>query len=225
MKETFYFSHDYNARTDPNIKRLLSKYGMFGYGIFWSIIEDLYNNANALRTDYECIAYDLRTEFETIKSIVNDFDLFVVENEIIKSESVGRRLSERISKKEKARESANYRWNNTERNANALQSQSDSNAIKESKGKESKGKDIYNRPNFEKLKNRIYLEAIFSAKVTSQKRRISFDQFSGMVDDFILTQIANQKAYKNEIEMKDHFTNWITIQINNHRPAPKATAF
>ena len=25
MKDTFYFSHDYNARTDPKIKRLMAR--------------------------------------------------------------------------------------------------------------------------------------------------------------------------------------------------------
>jgi len=43
-KDTYYFSHDYNCRNDEKIKRLLRKHGMCGYGIFWSIVEDLYNN-------------------------------------------------------------------------------------------------------------------------------------------------------------------------------------
>jgi hypothetical protein len=47
---SYYFSHDYNARSDPKIKKLLARHGVAGYGIYWAIIEDLYNNANALRT-------------------------------------------------------------------------------------------------------------------------------------------------------------------------------
>ena len=39
-KDTFYFSHDYNARNDEKIKRLIRKHGMQGYGVFWSIVED-----------------------------------------------------------------------------------------------------------------------------------------------------------------------------------------
>ena len=39
---------------------LLRKHGMIGYGIYWAIIEDLYNNANALRLDYEGIAFEYR---------------------------------------------------------------------------------------------------------------------------------------------------------------------
>lgn len=40
-KDTFYFSHDYNARNDPKILELRSEFGMEGYGIYWSIIETL----------------------------------------------------------------------------------------------------------------------------------------------------------------------------------------
>ncbi len=138
MKDTFYFSHDYNARTDPKIKRLMAKHGMTGYGIYWAIIEDLYNNANALQTDCDCIAYDLRVDSEIIKSIIFDFDLFKIDGEIFSSLSIQRRLDDRNEKSEKARKSAEYRWNKKLENANALRTQSDGNAIKERKGKERK---------------------------------------------------------------------------------------
>jgi hypothetical protein len=137
-KDTFYFSHDYNARNDEKIKRLIRKHGMVGYGIFWSIVEDLYNNANALRTDYEGIAYDLRSDCEIVASVVNDFDLFIFNGDFFGSNSVQERLDQRNNKSESARKSASYRWEN----ANAMQTQYDSNAKKERKGKEIKGKEI-----------------------------------------------------------------------------------
>jgi hypothetical protein len=137
-KDTFYFSHDYNARNDDKIKRLIRKHGMIGYGIFWSIVEDLYNNANALRMDYEGIAYDLRSDCEIVASVVNDFDLFIFNGDFFGSNSVQERLDQRNNKSESARKSASYRWEN----ANALQTQSEGNAKKERKGKEIKGKEI-----------------------------------------------------------------------------------
>lgn len=137
-KDTFYFSHDYNARNDEKIKRLIRKHGMQGYGVFWSIVEDLYNNANALRTDYEGIAYDLRSDSDLVASVVNDFDLFIFNGDYFGSNSVQERLEQRNDKSAKARKSASYRWDN----ANAMQTQSDSNAKKERKGKEIKGKEI-----------------------------------------------------------------------------------
>ena len=133
-KDTFYFSHDYNSRNDEKIKFLFRKHGLIGYGLFWAIIEDLYNNANALRTDYDGIAYDFRCDSEIVKSVINDFDLFVFDADTFGSLSVQKRLDERDSKSVKARESAHKRWTN----ANAMQSQCEGNAIKERKVKEKK---------------------------------------------------------------------------------------
>jgi hypothetical protein len=137
-KDTFYFSHDYNARFDEKIKQLIRKHSMLGYGCYWAIIEDLYNNANALRTDYDGIAFELRITTEQAKSIINDFDLFVFDGDYFGSASVERRLNERNEKSVKARQSAFNRWNKVKDDANALRTQSDGNAIKESKGNESK---------------------------------------------------------------------------------------
>jgi hypothetical protein len=135
MRDTFYFSHDYNARTDSKIKRLISRHGMAGYGIYWAIVEDLYQNANALPTDYESIAFDVRSDAATVKSIVNDFELFAIDGKVFGSMSVQRRLDEREEKSQKARDSARKRWQS---DANALRTDSEGNAIK---GKERKGNE------------------------------------------------------------------------------------
>ena len=141
-KDTFYFSHDHNSRTDPKIKRLLARHGMQGYGIFWAIVEDLYNNANALQTDYETIAFDLRVDASVVRSIIEDFNLFSFDGETLWSASVERRLIERNKKSEKARQSALSRWNKKPDDANAMRTHSEGNAIKERKGKEIKGDSI-----------------------------------------------------------------------------------
>ena len=135
-KQSFYFSHDYNTRSDIKIKKLIVKHGYEGYGIFWALIEDLYQNANAMPLDYDCIAYDMRTGSDIIRSIINDFDLFEVEGSIFGSLSVQRRLDQRNEKSRIARQSAMKRWGD---DANALRPVCDSNAIKERKGKEKKG--------------------------------------------------------------------------------------
>lgn len=147
IKESFYFSHDYNTRSDIRIKSLIRKHGMSGYGVFWCIVEDLYNNANALPTDYDGIADDLRLHCDIIKSVINDFDLFVIKDGQFGSMSVERRLDERNKKSETARESAFKRWGKKKRDANALRTQCKGNAIKERKVKERKeeyNKDVKN---------------------------------------------------------------------------------
>lgn len=134
-KETYYFSHDYSARSDVKIKKLLMKLGAQGYGLFWMLVEDLYNNANELPTDYDSIAFDMRVDKKIVESVINDFDLFIIKDSYFGSKSIETRLDQRAEKSSKARESAYARWN---KDANALQTQSDSNAIKERKGKEIK---------------------------------------------------------------------------------------
>jgi len=144
-KETFYFSHDYNTREDEKIKDLIFQCGMVGYGIYWAIVEMLYQNANALRTNYPRIAHDLHQSHDTtIKSVIEDFGLFEFSEDgnYFFSNSIKRRLEKRDEKSRKARESANSRWNKSETDANALRSKSKRNAIKESKVKEIKVNNI-----------------------------------------------------------------------------------
>jgi len=138
MKETYYFSHDYNARSDEKIIKLVSTMGWEGYGLYWAIIEKLYEAGGFLTTDYDCLAFDLRTDSERIAKVIES-DLFVISNGKLHSNSVLARLRKRKGKSELARQSALKRWNKPyNRNANALPTQSEGNAIKEIKGKERK---------------------------------------------------------------------------------------
>ena len=141
MKDTFYFSHDYNTRNDGKIKKLIAAHGFEGYGLFWAILEELYNNDNLLSTDYSIIVSDRKAKVKIIKSIVEDFELFMIKDGTFGSISVENRINERKLKSSRARESANLRWNAIKDDANALPSQTDRNAIKERKGKDKKGKE------------------------------------------------------------------------------------
>jgi hypothetical protein len=182
-KDTFYFSHDYNSRNDEKIKFLIRRHGMLGYGIFWAIIEDLYNNANALRNDYEGIAYDFRVDTEIIKSIITDFDLFVFDNNTFGSLSVQKRLDERDSKSIKARQSASKRWDN----ANAMQTQSNSNAIKERKVKEIKVKETKVKVNRQTLFSEtefIDKEIFKAAFIGTQYEEANFEYYHEVIKNW-----------------------------------------
>lgn len=109
-KDTFYFSHDFNARNDIKIKKIIAKHGYLGYGLFWAIIEDLYQNDNNIELDYDTLSYDYRCELNLIQSIISDFELFVIENNCFGSISIQNRLDKRNEKSKKARDNANKRW-------------------------------------------------------------------------------------------------------------------
>jgi hypothetical protein len=139
--EKEYFSHDYASRVDDKVKPLIRKHKMLGYGIFWALVEDLYNNANSVKLDYEGIADDLKCDVETLKSVINDFDLFKIKGDFFYSDSIKRRLKLRKEKSKKAKKSADKRWKKVSDDANALPTQSEGNAKKETKEKETKEKE------------------------------------------------------------------------------------
>jgi len=102
MKDAYYFSHDANAQNDPNIVKLLFKHGWSGYGLYWAIIEKLRNEPEYIMdTDYDMIAYALRTNSDLIESIIGDFNLFVIEKECFYSPSLKRRMGRLDEIKEK----------------------------------------------------------------------------------------------------------------------------
>ena len=130
--KSLYFSHDFDSRTDIKIRNLIRKHGMTGYGIYWAIVEDLYRNANAMRTHYDLYAFEMRVEEDVVRSIINDFDLFKINGDTFSSDSVERRISEINDRSNKAATSAKARWDKgeSERNANAMRTHSDGNANK-----------------------------------------------------------------------------------------------
>lgn len=140
-----YFSHDYNARNDQKTVQLVMKYGLEGLGIYWCLVEILYECNGYIKEDQiSTIAYELRTECERIESILNT-DLFSKKGKKFYSDSVLKRLEIRKEKSDKARQSALSRWNPKDKpDANALPTDSESNAIKlkKKKVKESKYKYI-----------------------------------------------------------------------------------
>lgn len=190
MKETFYFSHDYNTRSDQKIKQLIRKHWMQWYWLYWCIVEDLYQNANALQLDFSWIAYDFHIDEKIVESIISDFNLFVVKDGKFSSKSVWDRLQKRVKKSAVARENANIRW--WKKDANALQKKCKPNALKESKVKENKGKEI-------KHKYWEYKNVLITDK---QKEKFIKDFWKDVFDLYIkkLDEWIQMKWYK----YKDH---------------------
>lgn len=126
-----YFSHDYNSRNDPKMLKLLQKMGYAGHGIFWALIEILYEQGGYLMlSECDCIAFDMRIKKEELIDVIENYNLFKNDGKKFWSESAIRRIEKQIEKSKKAKKSADYRWEKYKRNANAEQSQCKGNAIK-----------------------------------------------------------------------------------------------
>ena len=167
MKETFYFAHDYNARNDPKLQNVLFDLGVEGIGVFWCIIEQLYEQGGKLPLHYcKSIAFALHVDFCIVERLVNDYGLFKNDGQNMWSESVLNRLNRRTEVSEKRKLAALARWRQNienqsqtqapascrqvSENASVMQMQSNSNANAEHKVKEIKEKNNIKENNKEK---------------------------------------------------------------------------
>ena len=127
-KDTYYFSHDSNALSDPKILSMRCDYGLEGYGLYWAIIEMLRNETTYKlsldRTAYRAIQMQTHTEInieQYIADCINEYKessqgngLFNSDGTYFWSESLLRRMSKMESVREKRAEagkkSAEKRW-------------------------------------------------------------------------------------------------------------------
>lgn len=160
---TSYFPHDSNARNSDKLINLRMRHKAAGYGVFFMILERLREEQNYMSVkDYNMIAFDLREDASLIKSVIEDFGLFVFteDGKYFYSESFKKRMEFKDDKSKKRSEAGKIglakRWgkkeseiaNATEFIANATDN--DSNAIaKDEKNiarKEKESKDNNNIP-------------------------------------------------------------------------------
>ena len=110
MKKT-YFNHDSTAMYDYRIIKMRSKLGMESYGIFWAVLEMLFTEENKLCVDdYDSLAFGLQCDPKILKQVIEDFDLFVIEDNCFYSRRLNSHIEDINSKSQKAKESINKRW-------------------------------------------------------------------------------------------------------------------
>jgi hypothetical protein len=161
-KDAYYFSHDANARNDQKIISLRMKFGMRGYGIYFGIIEILRESCEyMIKADYKTIAFDLREEESIIKQIIEDFDLFTInEDGNLQSNSLNKRMEvlekTRVKRSLAGKKSAQAKRKQTfnKPSTNLQQTFNKTSALKESKVKESKVKNsIVATPTLQEVKD------------------------------------------------------------------------
>lgn len=131
MKKTFYFQHDYNARNDPKLQDVLITHGVAGLGVFWCIVEQLYEQDGTLALkSCKSIAYALHAKVAMVESVVKDYGLFENDGENFWSDSILRRLSRSKNIAAQRKAAALVRWKSEREgqpgcncNANAKQEQ------------------------------------------------------------------------------------------------------
>ena len=152
MKKT-YFNHDSSARNDIRIIKLRASLGYEGYGIFWSVLELLFAEENKICTNqYEILAYGLQCDADKLKAVIEDFDLFVIEDGCFYSKRLNNQIDEINNKSNIAKENAKKRWNNAKalQPHNGLDSKGNASKVEYSKADKSKVKksNYYNDISF-----------------------------------------------------------------------------
>ena len=154
-----YFSHDSNARNSDKLIPLRMKLGAEGYGIYFMLLERLRDEKDYMSIkDYNMLAFDLRVDASKVKSVIEDFRLFVFteDGKYFYSEGFKKRMDIKdigsIKRSEAGKKGAAKRWGiNCAGNADgdsgdkhgiaiALPSKNIASKVKESKEKESKVK-------------------------------------------------------------------------------------
>jgi hypothetical protein len=147
-KDVYYFPHYSNARNDTKIMKLRRVLGLEGYAIYFMLLETLREQGDFklpvnIITELE---FEYRVSKEKILSVINDFELFTLDNDVFYSVQQVAYLQPYLEKTERARLAAKTRWDR----AKAMQMQSKSIAneytIKESK------RNKRNKVNKEKVK-------------------------------------------------------------------------
>lgn len=130
MKETFYFQHDYNARNDPKLQDVLIDLGVAGIGIYWCIIEQLYEQGGTLPIrSCKSIAFALHVDCNVVERLVHDYELFKNDGEKMWSESVLNRLNRRKDISDKRKLASLARWQQNLENQSQAATQANDNPI------------------------------------------------------------------------------------------------
>lgn len=167
MKKTYYFQHDYNARNDPKLQALIVEMGVAGIGIYWCLVEMLYEQDGEMpMSSIKSIAYNLHVKQKTVERVIKDFGLFDYDDDkaenvekspkMFRNKSVLKRLNRIIDISEKRKRAIETRWKSKKNNesneykCNTNECDNDTNEVQKEyksntpiiKEKEIKGNDI-----------------------------------------------------------------------------------
>ena len=94
--KSFYFKHDENAANDIKLMAVRSQLAMEGYGIYWFLLEQLSMAGGRMKLKMiPMLATIMQTTPDKVISVVNNYELFVVDEDGFFSERLNRELEKR----------------------------------------------------------------------------------------------------------------------------------
>lgn len=170
--DTYYFSHDSNAKDDPKCVMLIEQLGCEGYGIFWILIETL-----RAQPDYKypfnlisALARRYNTSAEKMTTVVKSYGLFKIEEDQFFSLRLMRAMEEYNTKRLKYIEAGSKGGQ-----ASVKHRLSNGQAIKgkERKGNKIKGKKENAPPTLEEV-----IEYFLQHQYTQQAAEKAFEYYA-----------------------------------------------
>jgi hypothetical protein len=153
MKDSYYFSHDSNARNDIKILHMRSRYGLAGYGAYWIIIEMLReSDGYKLESIVDSFVLQMYQPRRWVKRFIDDcvkvYGLLEINDGYLFSETLMNRMQHLDEIRLKRKQAIDKRWANT----NVIQNDTKESKVKESKVN-NKEKEIYKEKEREGLSN------------------------------------------------------------------------
>ena len=131
MKKAYYFPHDLNARNDPKLQDVMIELGLEGIGAYWCMIEQLYEQEGQLPVKaLKGIAFTLHMDFSKLQRLISEFDLFLIEGDVLTSPAVTKRREAMIEKSYNAKKSIANRWKKKADNKDTNVLNTDTNVIR-----------------------------------------------------------------------------------------------
>lgn len=118
MKAYNYFPHDFNARNDSKLVELRMDMGNRGIGIYWSVIEMLYEEGGRIEiAKLKAVAFAINEELSFVQQVVQQYNLFECDDNFFWSKTVVARLKNikkiREARVKAGKESGKQRLQNT----------------------------------------------------------------------------------------------------------------
>lgn len=109
LEKENWFKHDFRAREDKKLLKLKLKYKSSApIGIFWQLVEMIYENAGFLDYDLDIISYNVGDDSEIVKDVI-DSCFIIIEDNKLTHETIVEQLDKReegyvamVEKKSKA---------------------------------------------------------------------------------------------------------------------------
>lgn len=215
-KDTYYFSHDYNASNDEKVLLLRTDLGMEGYGIYWYLVESLANSGGHLPIKViPLLSTQMGSTIPKVKAVIKNYNLFQIIDGQFFSDRLLHHLGLRKALSDAGRIGANNRWANgvAIRDANGVAIR-DANAKeikgKESKGNETKGNELFTISDTSIEKARMMYASVKLVNLPPDRIKQLFD-----------TWLPDNHNGRSQNEIEKHFINWlktqkITVEENTH---------